>query len=72
MIRALNMAPETVVGQIRPEISDARVHEDMFLKKKTFAGSWEGRLLQKSTTLLWSNVRTLHLTIDWEDGAVMY
>ena len=43
VIRALNMAPETVVGQIRPEISDARVHEDMFLKKKSFAGSWEGR-----------------------------
>ena len=29
VIRALNMAPETIIGQIRPDISDARVQEDM-------------------------------------------
>ena len=28
------MAPETIVGQIRPEITDARVHEDMTLKEE--------------------------------------
>ena len=42
VIRALNMAPETI-AQVRPEISEGRVHEDITLKKKSFAGSWEGR-----------------------------
>ena len=31
VIRALNMAPETIVGQLRTDMTDARVHEDMTL-----------------------------------------
>jgi DNA polymerase elongation subunit (family B) len=68
VIRALNMAPETIVGQIRPEISDARVHEDMFLKKKTFAGSWEGKFATEEYDAVMEQRKDVVLTIDWEDG----
>ena len=68
VIRALNMAPETVVGQIRPEISDARVHEDMNLKKKSFAGSWEGRFSTEEYEAVMEQRKDIALTVDWESG----
>ena len=68
VIRALNMAPETIVGQIRPEISDARVHEDMTLKKKSFAGSWEGRFNVEEYDAVMEQRKDIALTVDWEDG----
>ena len=68
VIRALNMAPETVVGQIRPEISDARVTEDMGLKKKSFAGSWEGRFSTEEYEAVMEQRKDIALTIDWESG----
>jgi DNA polymerase elongation subunit (family B) len=68
VIRALNMAPETIVGQIRPTISDSRTHEDMTLKKKSFAGSWEGRFSTEEYEAVMEKRRDVVLTIDWEDG----
>ena len=68
VIRALNMAPETIIGQIRPEISDSRVHEDMTLKKKSFAGSWEGRFSTEEYEAVMEQKRDVSLTIDWESG----
>ena len=68
VIRALNMAPETIIGQIRPDISEARVHEDMTLKKKSFAGSWEGRFSTEEYEAVMEQRKDVALTIDWEDG----
>ena len=68
VIRALNMAPETIIGQIRPDISEARVHEDMTLKKKSFAGSWEGRFSTEEYEAVMEQKRDIALTIDWESG----
>ena len=68
VIRALNMAPETIIGQIRPEISEARVHEDMTLKKKSFAGSWEGRFSTEEYEAVMTQRKDIALTVDWEDG----
>jgi len=68
VIRSLNMAPETIVGQIRQDITDARVHEDMTLKKKTFAGSWEGRFGTEEYEAVMEKRKDVALTIDWEDG----
>ena len=68
VIRALNMAPETVIGQIRPDISDARVHEDMFLKKKSFAGSWEGRFSTEEYDVVMEQKRDIALKVDFENG----
>ena len=68
VIRALNMAPETIVGQIRPDISEARVHEDMTLKKKSFAGSWEGRFSTEEYEAVMDKRKDIALTVDFENG----
>ena len=68
VIRALNMAPETVIGQIRPEISDDRVHTDMFLKKKSFAGSWEGRFSTEEYEAVMEQRKDIALNVDFETG----
>jgi|TARA_R110000787_G_scaffold51156_1_gene121375 DNA polymerase elongation subunit (family B) len=68
VIRALNMDPATVIGQIRPDISDARVKEDMGLKKKSFAGSWEGRFSTEEYEAVMEQKRDIALTVDWENG----
>jgi len=68
VIRALNMDPATVVGQLRPDISDARVKEDMGLKKKSFAGSWEGRFSTEEYESVMAQKREVALTVDWENG----
>ena len=68
VIRALNMAPETIVGQLRPEMTEARVHEDINLKKKSFAGSWEGRFGTEEYEAVMACRKDVAITIDWENG----
>ena len=68
VIRALNMAPETIVGQIRPEVSESRIHEDMGLKKKSFAGSWEGRFSTEEYEAVMEQRKDIALTVDFENG----
>ena len=68
VIRALNMDPATIIGQIRPEISEGRVQEDMGLKKKSFAGSWEGRFSTEEYEVVMEQKRDVPLTVDWENG----
>jgi len=68
VIRALNMAPETVVGQIRPDISEARVAEDMGLNKQSFAGSWEGRFATEEYDAVMAKRKDVALTVEFENG----
>jgi len=68
VIRSLNMAPETIVGQLRQDITDSRIHEDMTLKKKSFAGSWEGRFATEEYEAVMDKRKDIAITVDWEDG----
>lgn len=68
VIRALNMAPETVVGQLRPELTDAMLHEAMTLQKKSFAAAWEGRFGSLEYEAVMEQRKDIALTIDWENG----
>lgn len=68
VIRALNMAPETIVGQLRQDLTDARIHEDMTLKKMSFANSWEGRFGTEEYEAVMDKRKDIALTIDWEQG----
>jgi hypothetical protein len=40
----------------------------MFLKKKSFAGSWEGRFATEEYEAVMDQSKAIALTIDWEDG----
>ena len=43
VIRALNMAPETIIGQLRPDSTEETIQNAITLEKKSFAAAWEGR-----------------------------
>jgi len=68
VIRSLNMAPESIVGQLRPEETDAYIHEQMTLKKKSFAASWEGLFGTFEYEHVMEQRRDKMITVDWEDG----
>jgi len=68
VIRSLNMGPETIVGQLRPDATDAVIHEEMTLKKKSFAGAWEGRFGTLEYDAVIDKRKDMAITIDWEDG----
>ena len=61
------MAPKQS-AQVRPEISEGRVHEDITLKKKSFAGSWEGRSCTEEYEAVMEQRKDVALTVDFENG----
>ena len=68
VIRALNMAPECIVGQLRPESTDAFIEEQMSLQKKSFASAWEGQFGSLEYEAVMSQRKDFNITVDWEDG----
>lgn len=67
-IRALNMGPETIVGQLRPTYTDNHIHEQTTLKKKSFAAAWEGMFGSIEYAAVMEQRRDTEIHIDWEDG----
>jgi DNA polymerase elongation subunit (family B) len=67
-IRALNMGPETIVGQLRPTATKEFIDEQMTLKKKSFAASWEGMFGTIEFDAVIRQDRAIAITIDFEDG----
>ena len=81
-IRALNMAPETIVGQVRQTLTDQYMHEKSIAlakqkrKKKngddadgvTGAVLWENLFGSLEYTAIMNQERGTTLTIDYEDG----
>lgn len=81
-IRALNMAPETIVGQVRQTLTDRYMHEkslDLAKKKRkkkngddadgvTGAILWENLFGSLEYTAIMNQERGTMLTIDYEDG----
>lgn len=81
-IRALNMAPETIVGQVRQTLTDKYMHDKSIMlakgkrKKKngddadgvTGAILWENLFGSLEYTAIMNQERGTMLTIDYEDG----
>jgi DNA polymerase elongation subunit (family B) len=67
-IRALNMGPETIVGQLRPIMTDRLIREKM-AKGDSFAAAWEGLFGSLEYTAVMEQQRGTEITIDWQDGA---
>jgi DNA polymerase elongation subunit (family B) len=77
VIRALNMAPETIVGQLRLEKTDAYIKSKMDdqrndkgkkHKGSSFAGAWEGLFGSLEYTAVMEQTPNTSITIDWESG----
>ena len=67
-IRALNMGMETVVGQLRPIMTDRYIN-DIVNKGKTFAAAWEGMFATLEYTAIMEQQRGTEITIDWQDDS---
>ena len=66
-IRALNMAPETIVGQLRPIMTDRYIQEKMD-SGSSFAEAWEGLFGSLEYTAVMNAEPGTEITIDWETG----
>ena len=67
VIRALNMGPETVVGQLRPIMTDNYIKEKMD-EGKSFAAAWEGLFASLEYTAVMNRDIGTEITIDWSNG----
>ena len=66
-IRALNMDPATIVGQLRPDYNDAHVNEAMG-NKKTFAEAWEGKFGSTEYQMVMDQDKIDEIVVEWETG----
>jgi DNA polymerase elongation subunit (family B) len=66
-IRALNMGPETIVGQLRPIMTDRYIAERQ-RGGSSFAAAWEGLFGTLEYTAVMEQQRGTEITIDWQDG----
>jgi DNA polymerase elongation subunit (family B) len=67
VIRALNMGPETIIGQLRQDYTKAYIEGEM-ARGKSFAAAWEGRFGSLEYDFVMSQNRSSDITIDWENG----
>jgi DNA polymerase elongation subunit (family B) len=66
-IRALNMGPETIVGQLRQTQTEEYIELQM-AKGKSFAAAWEGVFGSLEYTAVMNQEIGTDITIDWENG----
>ncbi len=67
LIRALNMSPETIIGQVRQRQTKSEL--DQWLKEgKGFADFWDGKFCVYEYDQVMNRNRGYDLVIDWEDG----
>jgi DNA polymerase elongation subunit (family B) len=66
-IRALNMGQETIVGQLRPVMTD-RYIKDKMSSGSSFAAAWEGLFGSLEYTAVMDQQPGTEITIDWKDG----
>ena len=66
-IRALNMGPETIVGQLRQDGTKAMLEAEI-AKGKSFAASWEGKFGSDEYESVMRREVGREITIDWEGG----
>jgi DNA polymerase elongation subunit (family B) len=66
-IRALNMGPETIIGQLRQTMTQEYIDNKM-AKGSSFAASWEGIFGSLEYTAVMNQEIGTDITIDWENG----
>jgi DNA polymerase elongation subunit (family B) len=68
VIRALNMGPETIVGQLRQDYTKAEI-DAKIAKGNSFAAAWEGKFGSNEYELVMSKDKAQEIIIDWESGS---
>ena len=71
IFRALNMAPETVVGQLRQDYTDEEIHNKMSLDKKSFADAWLGKFGSNEYEMVMAKDVDHVMKLDMADGTIV-
>ena len=66
-IRALNMAQESIIGQLRPIMTD-RYIKDKMAAGSSFADAWENMFGSLEYTAVMNSEPGTEITVDWEAG----
>lgn len=66
-IRALNMGPETIVGQLRQTYTEEYI-QNKVASGESFAGAWENMFGTLEYQSMIDRDRAKQITIDWESG----
>ena len=66
-IRALNMGPETIIGQLRPTMTEHHIKTRQ-LEGKSFADAWENLFGSLEYTAVMNGEVGTEITIDWANG----
>jgi len=67
VIRALNMGPETIVGQLRQTYTKEELQKKM-AGGSSFAAAWEGKFGTVEYELVMSKDKAQEIIVDWENG----
>jgi DNA polymerase elongation subunit (family B) len=67
VIRALNMGPETIVGQLRQDYTKAEIEAKM-AKGDSFAAAWEGKFGSNEYDFVMNKDKANDIIVDWENG----
>jgi len=67
VIRALNMGPETIIGQLRQDYTKEEI-ENKMAKGASFAAAWEGKFGSNEYEFVMKRDIAHDIIIDWEDG----
>lgn len=66
-IRALNMGPETIIGQLRQTATDEYIARQTS-KAKSFAAAWEGQFGSLEYESVMAQEIGTDITVDWQNG----
>lgn len=69
VIRALNMGPETIIGQLRQDYTENEIQSKM-AKGASFAAAWEGRFGSVEYELVMSKDKAKEVVVEWQNGTV--
>ena len=71
VFRALNMAPETIVGQLRQDFTDQEINDKITLEKKSFADAWLGKFGSNEYEMVMAKDVNHKMQLDMEDGTTV-
>jgi len=69
VFRALNMAPETIVGQLRLDYTEEEIANAQKLEKRSFADAWHGKFATNEFVFVNDKDVNHVMTLDMEDGS---
>lgn len=69
VIRALNMGPETIVGQLRQDYTENEIQSKM-AKGASFAAAWEGKFGSIEYELVMAKDKAKEIVVEWFNGTV--